>query len=101
LIGRQLTAESAGFPLLAIPIPNKTKNTLANGITTPFPIQTGMVTNCDKFHKYVKGEGYCADLANANHITLDQFYAWNLAVGSNCGFLFPDYWYCVSIIGVD
>ncbi|KAF2004067.1 carbohydrate-binding module family 50 protein [Amniculicola lignicola CBS 123094] len=73
--------------------------TPTNGITTPSPIQTGMVGNCDAFHKVISGD-QCGLIATKYGISLSQFYAWNAAVGTTCAGLQADTWVCVSIIGV-
>ncbi|KAJ4856958.1 hypothetical protein T069G_07855 [Trichoderma breve] len=71
--------------------------TTGNGVTTPTPTQTGMVSNCNKFHKVVSGDS-CAVLASANGISLDTFYSWNPAVGTSCASLILDYYVCVGVI---
>ncbi|KAF2473993.1 uncharacterized protein BDR25DRAFT_386910 [Lindgomyces ingoldianus] len=73
--------------------------TPTNGIVTPTPIQSGMVGNCDAFHKVVDGDG-CAAIAQKYGISLSQFYSWNPAVGTSCASLWLDTYVCVSIIGV-
>ncbi|KAL4873621.1 hypothetical protein BDV12DRAFT_207473 [Aspergillus spectabilis] len=50
-----------------------------NGIETPFPIQPGIVDNCDAFH-------------------FAQFTRWNPTVGTTCGGIWADAYVCVSII---
>lgn len=75
-----------------------TTTTAGNGVTTPTPIQTGMVTNCNKFYQVVSGDG-CYDIAAAAGIALNDFYTWNPAVGNTCAGLWPDYYVCVGIIG--
>lgn len=40
----------------------------------------------------------CYDLAEDNGISLDDFYAWNPAVGSSCAGLDTGYYVCVGII---
>lgn len=72
--------------------------TPTNGITTPSPIQTGMVTNCNGFYLVKSGDG-CEAIATSNGITLTQFYAWNPAVGSTCRSLQADVYVCVKIVG--
>lgn len=54
-----------------------------NGITTPSPIQEGMVGNCDAFYFVKKGTS-CSTVLSTNHITLDQLYKWNPGVGQDC-----------------
>ena len=82
------------------PAPTTTKATPTNGITTPTPIQSGMVSNCDSFYKVVTNDG-CEAIASKYGITPAQFYAWNPFIGSNCANLWPDNYVCVSIIGVN
>ncbi|KAK4441909.1 hypothetical protein QBC34DRAFT_314201 [Podospora aff. communis PSN243] len=72
--------------------------TTGNGVTTPLPTQSGMVTNCNKFYKTQPGQS-CADVINANSITLANFYAWNTGIGQTCNNMWADTWYCVGLIG--
>jgi hypothetical protein len=80
--------------------PPPTTTTPTNGITTPTPHQTGMVTNCNKFYQYNTADGYCGDIVSKYGITLNQFYTWNPAVGTGCGYLFANWWYCIGVIGM-
>ncbi|KAH8646867.1 LysM domain protein [Xylariales sp. PMI_506] len=75
-----------------------TTTSSGNGITTPTPIQPGMITSCDSFH-YVVTTDTCYDLAMDNGISLDDFYEWNPAVTDTCAGLDYDYYVCVGIIG--
>lgn len=68
-----------------------------NGVATPTPIQGGMVENCDEFHFVVSGDS-CYDIVEAAGISLDQFYEWNPAVGTDCGALWAKYYVCTSLI---
>lgn len=85
-------------------------------ISTPGPIQTGMISNCNKFYLVKSGDRYvqytafacrhvtnnrrrCPDIASSNGISLANFYAWNPAVGSDCNFLIGSDYVCVGIIG--
>lgn len=69
-----------------------------NGISTPSPVQPGMVDNCDEFHFVEIGED-CDAIARANGITSAQFVLWNPSVGSSCGSLWAEAYVCVSVIG--
>jgi len=75
-----------------------TTTTTGNGVTTPLPTQSGMVTNCAKFYKTKQGQG-CFDVTNENGITLPDFYAWNKGIGETCSNMWADTWYCVGLIG--
>ena len=54
-----------------------------NGVTTPLPIQDGMVGNCNKFHRVELGES-CATIAPLYSISSAQFIQWNPAAKSDC-----------------
>jgi LysM repeat protein len=77
---------------------SSTSTTSGNGITTPTPTQVGMVSNCDLFYDVQSGDG-CFQIAQNYGINLNDFYAWNPAVGSSCQQLFPDYYVCVGTVG--
>ncbi|KAI1119968.1 LysM domain-containing protein [Nemania abortiva] len=70
----------------------------SNGITTPQPIQPGMVDNCDAFY-FVPKDSSCQGIATANGITLQQFLTWNPLVGDTCSGLWANAYVCISIIG--
>lgn len=69
-----------------------------NGITTPLPTQTGMVTNCDRFHYVEEGET-CAVIAAIERVPVQKLIDWNPAVGSGCGSIWAFTWLCVRTIG--
>ena len=50
-----------------------TTATTGDGVTTPTPIQTGMVTDCDAFHLVVSGDE-CSTIASTYGITLANLY---------------------------
>ncbi|RAO73092.1 uncharacterized protein BHQ10_009104 [Talaromyces amestolkiae] len=75
-----------------------TSTTTGDGISTPSPIQTGMVSTCDQFHLVVSGDE-CATIAADAGISLDTFYSWNPAVGSSCAYLGLGDYVCIDIIG--
>ncbi|KAF5692428.1 hypothetical protein FDENT_2950 [Fusarium denticulatum] len=70
----------------------------ANGITTPSPIQDGMVKNCDKFHQ-IKSTTTCTSIENYYNLPLSTFLSWNPAVGKDCTSLLVNYWVCVATVG--
>ncbi|KAJ5933552.1 hypothetical protein N7454_005881 [Penicillium verhagenii] len=73
-----------------------TTSTSGSGVTTPSPIQTGMVSTCDKFYFVVSGDT-CAVIAADYGITFAEFYAWNPAVGSGCASLWVGDYVCVGV----
>lgn len=77
-------------------ISTKTNITSAAPVTTPSPIQTGMASGCNVFYEAQSGDG-CYDIAADYGISLDDFHAWNPAVGDKCAGLWPTYYYCVSM----
>lgn len=70
-------ASSSSSPVSSIPLTSSTPTNI--GVSTSSPIQTGMVSTCDKFYKVIADDG-CYDIANDHGIPLASFYAWNPAV---------------------
>lgn len=71
--------------------------TITGVISTPSPIQTGMVSSCDAFYKVVSGD-LCNAVADKYNITAAEFHVWNLAVGSFCMMLIIGDYVCVGIL---
>ncbi|KAK2687525.1 hypothetical protein QWA68_013104 [Fusarium oxysporum] len=67
-----------------------------NGVETPSLIQTGMVSNCKKFHMVQLTTTY-ASIQTYYKITLAQLTKWNPAIGSKCTALWAKYWVCVGV----
>ncbi|KAH7140925.1 carbohydrate-binding module family 50 protein [Dactylonectria macrodidyma] len=67
-------------------------------VSTPTPVREGMTTECRKFYLQQSGD-LCYSMAQDVGITLEEFYEWNPAVGSDCSNLWPDYYYCIGITG--
>jgi hypothetical protein len=55
-----------------------------------------MIDTCKVFYYVVADDG-CWAIANSYGILLDDFYAWNPAVKTDCSGLWPDYYVCVGI----
>ncbi|KAI1354385.1 carbohydrate-binding module family 50 protein [Xylaria sp. FL0043] len=66
-----------------------------NGISTPMPVQTGIVSNCNRFYEVQPGD-VCSNIATAYGISLQSFYAWNPAVGSSCLNLIAGDYVCIG-----
>ncbi|KAJ4248492.1 hypothetical protein NW762_012830 [Fusarium torreyae] len=75
-----------------------TTTTKGNGITTPTPIQAGMVSNCNKFH-LVGDSTTCQGILDYDKISLADFVKWNPAVGKDCGGLWKGTHACVGVVG--
>jgi LysM repeat protein len=75
-----------------------TSTSVGNGIATPTPVQPSMIANCNKFYFVKTGDG-CYDIAASNSISLDQFYAFNPYVQTDCSKLWVGYNVCVGIVG--
>lgn len=69
--------------------------TSGNGISTPTPIQTGMVSNCISFYKVASGDS-CSAIAEANGISTADLISWNPAVKSDCTLLLIGDYVCVG-----
>jgi hypothetical protein len=65
------------------------------GITTPSPIQAGMVKGCTKFHD-IKTTTTCQAVLHYHKITLAQCAKWNPAVRSDCSNLWLGTYACVQ-----
>ncbi|KAH7031561.1 uncharacterized protein B0I36DRAFT_363235 [Microdochium trichocladiopsis] len=74
-----------------------TTTTKGNGVTTPTPVQAGMVGTCKTFHWVVNGDT-CASIAKAANISVANFVKWNPAVGSDCKTLWLETWACIALI---
>ncbi|KAK6360312.1 hypothetical protein TWF730_006459 [Orbilia blumenaviensis] len=92
---------------VGVPQPTTTKPTTTstkpattgNGITTPTPIQAGMITSCNKFHFVAAGQT-CGDItAKYAGTNLDLLFKWNPAIGKTCSGMWADTYLCVGIIG--
>ncbi|POR34341.1 LysM domain-containing protein, partial [Tolypocladium paradoxum] len=68
----------------------------SNGITTPTPTQPDIAGDCNKFYLVKLGD-YCAAIASANGITLDDFLQWNPKAGRNCAGLWANAHACVLV----
>ncbi|KAJ4269754.1 hypothetical protein NW762_001422 [Fusarium torreyae] len=75
-----------------------TSTTPTNGVTTPTPIQSGMVSNCNKFHP-VKSTTTCQGIVDYNKITMAEFLKWNTGISSNCNNLALGTYACAGVIG--
>ncbi|KAJ5797496.1 uncharacterized protein N7503_006792 [Penicillium pulvis] len=98
-LGQWCEANSAGGSSVStVTSPSKASptTTTSDGISTPLPIQSGMVSTCDQSYLVVSGDT-CAAIASTYDITIDDFYAWNPAVGSSCASLWVDDYVCVAV----
>jgi hypothetical protein len=64
----------------------------------PSPTQEGLSSQCSNFY-FVKSGNGCYDIAASYGVSLDNFYTYNPAVGSDCSKLWPDYYVCVGVSG--
>ncbi|KAF3389261.1 LysM domain-containing protein [Penicillium rolfsii] len=67
--------------------------------TGPAPTQTGIISTCNRYHKAVDGDSCAGIVKQYGTFTLDQFLAWNSAVGADCGGLWLGYYYCIGVPG--
>ena len=76
--------------------PTKTTTKPSNAVSTPAPIQSGMVSNCKKFHP-VASATTCTSIQSYYKITMAQLVKWNPAIGSKCTGLWANYYVCVGV----
>jgi len=71
------------------------------GPTKPKPTQPGLDASCTAFYKAVPGDSCWAIVQNlaGGAFSLDDFYAWNPAVGDECAGLQAAVYYCVGVPG--
>ncbi|KAE8852856.1 hypothetical protein PTNB29_10246 [Pyrenophora teres f. teres] len=72
--------------------------TTDNSVSTPQPIQPGMISNCAKFHWLAKGVT-CSQIIRYNKISLADFARWNHSVNSDCSGMWAEVNVCVGLIG--
>lgn len=97
-VGEYVCIDIIGSTTTAITTTATTTTTSGDGVSTPSPIQTGMVSTCNKFYLVVSGDT-CAAVATAAGISLTTFYSWNPAVGNSCAYLAVGDYVCIDIIG--
>ncbi|KAL4962079.1 LysM peptidoglycan-binding domain-containing protein [Aspergillus stella-maris] len=73
-----------------------TTATTTSGVSTPSPVQTGIIRTCDEFYLVVAGDS-CYDIAVDNDIELTDFYEWNPAVKNDCTGLQAEVYVCVGV----
>lgn len=66
--------------------------------SAPGPTQSGIAPNCNKYVLRKSGI-LCYDMAKVAGISLDQLYAWNSALKSDCSGLIVGYAYCIGVSG--
>lgn len=100
-----LVASSVSVPAAAYTYISSTSATPSSSLvltstssipSTPLPIQTGMVSDCDEFYLVASGDE-CETIASDYDISLADLYAWNPAVGSTCASLWVDDYVCVGV----
>ncbi|KAJ5903926.1 hypothetical protein N7504_006309 [Penicillium tannophilum] len=84
---------ASSSPVSSTPIAKSTSVT--TGISTPSPIQRGMVSTCNKFYKVITDDS-CYDIANDNGIALSSFYSWNPGVKTDCSGLKANEYVCIT-----
>lgn len=89
----------ASLTMTATSLPPTTTVTATSSL--PYPTQSGIVSNCNKFQVAVAGD-YCSIFAEDNSITTTQLYTWNPVLGlngENCGTLLQaNVDYCVGVV---
>ncbi|KAL2834118.1 hypothetical protein BJY01DRAFT_253182 [Aspergillus pseudoustus] len=96
------TTTTTAAAAIAAPTTTMTSTTTTapgNGITTPTPIQPGMIGDCNGFHEVQSGDT-CVSIGQSAGISLSQLTSWNPGVGSGCSSLWLSYFVCVSRVGV-
>ncbi|EPS35517.1 hypothetical protein H072_11033 [Dactylellina haptotyla CBS 200.50] len=69
-----------------------------NGISTPSPIQAGMIKSCNKFHLVASGQS-CQDIMAKYSVSILNLFNWNPAIGAQCTSMWAQTYLCIGIIG--
>ncbi|KAL4892217.1 hypothetical protein BDV59DRAFT_193760 [Aspergillus ambiguus] len=64
--------------------------------SVPYPHQTGIVPECNKYHHVVDGDN-CWIITRIYGINIDDFYKWNPGVGRTCEALLVGFYVCIGI----
>lgn len=70
--------------------------TCSGGTSPPEQVQSGISCKCNKWVEQQNGK-YCADMATAAGLSLQQLYTLNPALKGDCSGLFVGYAYCVGL----
>lgn len=101
-IGNHVCVGTIGFqppPTTTTRPPTTTTTTRpGNNISTPQPTQTGMVSNCNRFHLVKQGDT-CANIGARAGILARRIFDWNSSVKSDCTGLWADVYVCTQTIG--
>ncbi|KAK3944406.1 peptidoglycan-binding lysin subgroup [Diplogelasinospora grovesii] len=103
----QVTATSTTLKTTTKPPTSSSASSTAATTTTttstrpagPSPTQDGLVSTCQNFYKVASGDTCQKIVDQYGTFTLDQFYSWNPAVGTDCSGLWVGYYVCVGIPG--
>ncbi|KAF4589060.1 LysM domain-containing protein [Ophiocordyceps camponoti-floridani] len=92
-------ANAAAAPVVDSAMPNHHPDLLLadppQPVTTPRPIQSGMIKGCRAFHYVVKGET-CLAIEAMYGPSIDDLVKWNPAIGPDCTNMWADTWLCVG-----
>ncbi|POS72694.1 hypothetical protein DHEL01_v208910 [Diaporthe helianthi] len=92
--GDPSTSIGTTAPTVTTTVPPST--TTAGGVPTPSPVQDGIAPNCNKYY-FVQADDGCWAISNTYSISLDDFYTWNPAVGTDCRGLQAKVYVCIGV----
>jgi LysM repeat protein len=96
-VGDYVCIDIIGYSPSSTTLSTSTTTSSGNGVTTPTPYETGMVSDCDTFHLVSSGDT-CTSIASSYGITVADIQSWNLDVGSSCTSIWLDYYICVGVL---
>ncbi|PLB40799.1 LysM peptidoglycan-binding domain-containing protein [Aspergillus candidus] len=64
--------------------------------SAPIPVQSGVASNCNSFYQVKTGDTCIGIQTHFHNFTLNEFYKWNPAIGTNCQVLLAGYYVCVG-----
>ncbi|KAK6515170.1 hypothetical protein TWF506_007515 [Arthrobotrys conoides] len=79
-------------------VPKPSPTVPGNGISTPSPIQAGMIKSCNKFHLVASGQT-CEAITSKFSLSIAILYKWNPAIGPQCTTMWANTYLCIGVIG--
>lgn len=95
LLGRQIPERELGVPSGVANTENGTHLPLAKSPSYEGSTDAVVINECQDWY-LIRPEDNCTSIATAHNTTIEQLFAWNPSIGSQCASLKPYSWLCVD-----
>lgn len=95
LLGRQVSERGPGVPSGVAVTEYGTHLPQAKSPSYESSTDAFVIDNCQDWYFISPGDN-CTSIATAHNTTIEQLYAWNPSIGSQCASLKPHSWICVG-----